>query len=108
MENGRRRDISRREFWEGVQRTSLKKGTWKHWTIWKECRDYLDGWKIPSRLNTEKERKSFVNFIKKFFLHDDRIWWILVKGQQLRLVMEDIKRRGEILAQAHNEAGHWE
>lgn len=74
--------------------------------IWKELKAYLKSLSTPARCRTENERKTFIKNSKRYFLYEERLWLASVKGRQPRLVVEDSRRRQELIAEAHNDAGH--
>lgn len=74
--------------------------------IWEDVRKYLETFSIPTRLNTEEDRRRFIKSAKRYFLHEKRLWLVPTKGRQPRLVVEQKSRCDELLAKAHNDAGH--
>ncbi|RDB28645.1 hypothetical protein Hypma_014867 [Hypsizygus marmoreus] len=73
--------------------------------LWLEIYDYLSKDLLPARCTDLAERKKFIRKTTSFFVHDQRLWFQR-KGKLPRLVVTDLKRRSELIAQAHNEAGH--
>ncbi len=79
-----------------------------HPTMWKEVKTYLESGTFPSYCVGEKNRIAFFKRVRRFFLRDDRIWLTpkANTGELPRLVVEDVPRRGELMALAHTECGH--
>lgn len=74
--------------------------------IWADIKEYLSTLAMPRRCRTEKEQKAFIKMSKRYFLYEKKLWLNLVKGKLLRLVVESKERQVELVAEAHNEAGH--
>lgn len=74
--------------------------------LWQEIFEYLTTDKLPSRCRDVALKKSFVRRTQLFFIHDDRIWKHERMGTLPRLVITDLAKRGDLIAQAHNEVGH--
>ncbi|GLB42560.1 putative transposition, RNA-mediated [Lyophyllum shimeji] len=74
--------------------------------LWAEIYKYLSEDVIPESYDTAEKRRKFVGKTKQFFVHDARLWKHEKGGRPPRLVVTDIPRRQELIAQAHNEAGH--
>ena len=74
---------------------------------WAELRLYLSTGRIPLAYATDRAKLRFQKRAKRFFLHNDKLWLVPKRKDHLpRLVIEDINRRSELTALAHNECGH--
>ncbi|KAJ3831060.1 hypothetical protein F5878DRAFT_647978, partial [Lentinula raphanica] len=73
--------------------------------FWKEIREYLEMGELPKRITTDKDRIAFFKRTRWFFLREGKIWMLPKKGSGAlpQMVVENIERRGELLAIAHNE-----
>lgn len=68
---------------------------------WENILQYLRTLKVPKEV---KNRKSFIQATRKYFLYDDRLW--RRAPDVPRLVVLNLRRREEIIKQAHDESGH--
>ena len=72
---------------------------------WTEIRLYLSTGRIPPEYSTNRAKLRFQIRANRFLLHNNRLWLIPKKKSALpRLVIEDSRRRSELMALAHN--GH--
>ena len=74
--------------------------------LWKEIATYLKDGILPKRCDNLKVRKQFLSRTRCFVVHEDRLWKLGKDGQMPRLLIIDLEKRKEILAQVHNEVGH--
>ncbi|KAJ7125854.1 hypothetical protein C8R46DRAFT_830460, partial [Mycena filopes] len=76
--------------------------------LWQELREFLRSGAYPQRLESDREKLSFLKHARRFLLHQERLWLARRKksNQLPALVIEDLARRGSLMAQAHNECGH--
>ncbi|KAJ6509575.1 hypothetical protein DFH09DRAFT_839545, partial [Mycena vulgaris] len=76
--------------------------------LWNELRDFLKSGTYPLRLTTDREKLSFLKRARRYLLHQDRLWLAPRKNSNVlpALVIEEVPKRGSLMAQAHNECGH--
>ena len=76
--------------------------------MWEEIKTYLQTGKFPIRCQTDKARLGFQKRSRRFLLEHGRLWLAPKKSADSlpRLVIMDKSRRGELMAEAHNECGH--
>ncbi len=77
-------------------------------SYWDELRTFLADDILPSRLLTDSERLAFQRRARRFFLLNNRLWLAPRRSSSAppRLVIEDQKRRGALMLDAHLAAGH--
>lgn len=77
-------------------------------SYWAELRTFFKSGQFPARLVTEKDMLRFRKRSQRFFLQDERLWLAPKKnsGRLPRLVIENLKKRMDLMAAAHNECGH--
>ncbi|EED83679.1 predicted protein [Postia placenta Mad-698-R] len=74
--------------------------------MFEEIRKYLQEGELPERCaNDSRVRGTFVRLARSFILNDRRLWRVS-KGELPKLVVLDVERRREIIAEAHNDCGH--
>ncbi|KAF9800793.1 hypothetical protein IEO21_10293 [Rhodonia placenta] len=74
--------------------------------MFEEIRKYLQEGELPERCtNDSRVRGTFVRLARSFILNDRHLWWVS-KGELPKLVVLDVERRREIIAEAHNDCGH--
>uniref|UniRef100_A0A0W0FG47 Putative polyprotein n=1 Tax=Moniliophthora roreri TaxID=221103 RepID=A0A0W0FG47_MONRR len=76
--------------------------------LFTELRKYFLEEELPGRCVTNKMKLRFRKLAHRYFLHHDRLWYALKKKSDRlpRLVIEDIVKRGEVIAEVHLQAGH--
>ncbi|KAG6855409.1 hypothetical protein H0H87_003354 [Tephrocybe sp. NHM501043] len=74
--------------------------------MWTNIVLYLCDLKIPSLCHSPSSKASFVHSTKCYFLHDDYLWQTQGKSKPSHLIVLDIPHQQELLATAHNKAGH--
>ena len=76
--------------------------------MWQEIVAYLKTDVMPLHCENTREQKSFVRKTKNFFLHDNNhLWKIELKGKIPHLVIIDVDRCLALIAEVHNDVGHW-
>ncbi|THH14737.1 hypothetical protein EUX98_g9572, partial [Antrodiella citrinella] len=66
---------------------------------------YLKDGSIPEEYQDSPKRRSFIGKANRYIVKDERLWR-LSKTAFPRLVITDPIRREQIIAEAHNDAGH--
>jgi len=76
--------------------------------MWKEIITYLKTDIMPISCEDPVECKTFIRWTKNYFLHNGvHLWKIESKGRLPHLVVMDIDRHSALIAEAHNDVGHW-
>jgi len=76
--------------------------------MWWEIVTYLKMNIMPSHCENAMEQKSFIHKAKNFFLHNrDHLWKIEPKGKIPCLVVLEVDCRSALVAEVHNDVGHW-
>jgi hypothetical protein len=76
--------------------------------MWEELRKFLSTGNYPARLLSDRDKLQFSKRARRYLLHQDRLWLAPRKGTDRlpRLIIEDLSKRGTLMAEAHNECGH--
>jgi hypothetical protein len=76
--------------------------------MWQELRQFLATGIYPSRLVSDKDKLLFAKRARRYLLCRGRLWLApkKTKDHLPRLVIEDLNKRGTLMAEAHNECGH--
>ena len=74
---------------------------------WAELRYFFSTGFVPAKYSTDHEKLRFRKKAQRFFLHNNQLWILSKQKHALpRLVVEDSKRRSELIAMSHTECGH--
>ncbi|KAJ7238047.1 hypothetical protein B0H12DRAFT_1026005, partial [Mycena haematopus] len=76
--------------------------------MWLEIREFLLFGNYPARCTTDREKLSYLKRSRRYLYHQERLWLAPKKGSVFlpRLIIEDLEKRGSLMAQAHNDCGH--
>lgn len=74
--------------------------------LWNEILTFLRNGTLPHHCDNPRNLKTFTKHAKQFIFHDNRLWKMSSAGRIPCLVITDLAHQQNLIAEAHNEAGH--
>ncbi|KAF8229214.1 hypothetical protein L208DRAFT_1105799, partial [Tricholoma matsutake] len=74
--------------------------------LWNEILTFLRNGTLPHHCDNPRNLKTFTKHAKQFIFHDNWLWKMSSAGRIPCLVITDLAHQQNLIAEAHNEAGH--